>query len=134
MENTTINCLPLLIGYLNLDTWSGFEAAKTAPLPSWGLHHLGKFLEPSDKWAGRGCYCFLMRWHSLAFLADQEWAPETWRAQIWICTIRFHSETFIYLSTIFSMHHHNCICKWRHPRYVIRWGKYLYIFGILNNH
>ena len=32
-----------------LDTWSGFEAAKTAPLPSWGLRHCGKFLEPSDE-------------------------------------------------------------------------------------
>ena len=30
-------------------TWSGFEAAKTAPWPSRGLHHLGKFLEPSDE-------------------------------------------------------------------------------------
>ena len=30
-----------------------------------GLHHCGKFLEPSDEWAGRGCYCFLMRWHSV---------------------------------------------------------------------
>ena len=35
-----------------LDTWSGFEAAKTAPWPSQGLHHFGKFLEPSDEWAG----------------------------------------------------------------------------------
>ena len=51
----------LLLTYL--DTWSGFEAAKTAPWPSRGLHHFGKFLEPSDEWAGRGCYCFLMRWH-----------------------------------------------------------------------
>ena len=42
-------------GYL--DTWSGFEAAKTAPWPSRGLHHFGKFLEPSDEWAGRGCCC-----------------------------------------------------------------------------
>ena len=32
-----------------LDTWSGFETAKTAPWPSRGLHHFGKFLEPSDK-------------------------------------------------------------------------------------
>ena len=53
------------LGYL--DTWSGFEAAKTAPWPSQGLHHCGKFLEPSDEWAGRGCYCFLMRWHNLNF-------------------------------------------------------------------
>ena len=30
-------------------TWSGFEAAKTAPWPSRGLHHCGKFLEPSDE-------------------------------------------------------------------------------------
>ena len=30
-------------------TWSGFEAAKTAPWPSRGLHHFGKFLEPSDE-------------------------------------------------------------------------------------
>ena len=28
------------------DTWSGFEAAKTAPWPSLGLYHFGKFLEP----------------------------------------------------------------------------------------
>ena len=47
-----------------LDTWSGFEAAKTAPWPSQGFQHFGKFLEPSDEWAGRGCYCLLMRWHS----------------------------------------------------------------------
>ena len=32
-----------------LDTWSGFEAAKTAPWPRRGLHHCGKFLEPSDE-------------------------------------------------------------------------------------
>ena len=31
-----------------LDTWSGFEAAKTAPWQSRGLH-TGKFLEPSDE-------------------------------------------------------------------------------------
>ena len=39
------------INYLDtyLDTWSGFEAAKTAPWPSRGLHHCGKFLEPSDE-------------------------------------------------------------------------------------
>ena len=64
-------------------TWSGFEATKTAPWPSRGIHHFGKFLEPSDKWAGRGCYCFLLRWHSWVFLSDQEWAPETSLAQIW---------------------------------------------------
>ena len=64
--------------------WSGFEAAKTAPWPSRGLHHFGKLLEPSDEWACRGCYCFLMRWHNWAFLDDQEWAPKTCRAQIWI--------------------------------------------------
>ena len=51
-----------------LDTWSGFEAAKAAPWPSRGLHHCGKFLEPSDEWAGRGCYCFLMRWHIVGHL------------------------------------------------------------------
>ena len=67
-----------------LDTWSGFEAAKTAPWPSQGLHHCGKFLEPSDEWAGWGCYCFLMRWHNWAFLASQEWCWETCRPQIWI--------------------------------------------------
>ena len=32
-----------------LDTWNGFEAAKTAPWPSLGLHHYGKFLEPLDE-------------------------------------------------------------------------------------
>ena len=52
-----------LITYL-LGYWSGFEAAKTAPWPGWRLHHCCKVLEPSDEWAGRGCYCFLMRWHS----------------------------------------------------------------------
>ena len=31
-----------------LDTWSGFEAAKTSPWPSRGLH-FGKFLEPLDE-------------------------------------------------------------------------------------
>ena len=30
-------------------TWGGFEAAKTAPGPSRGLHHFGKFLEPLDE-------------------------------------------------------------------------------------
>ena len=35
----------ILLGYL--DNWSGFEAAKTAPWPSQGLHHFGKFLELS---------------------------------------------------------------------------------------
>ena len=34
---------------------------KTAPWPSRGLHHLGKFLEPYDESAGRGCCCFLLR-------------------------------------------------------------------------
>ena len=61
-------------------TWSGFEAAKTAPWPSRGLNHFGKFLETSDEWAGRGCCCFLMRWHSWAFLVHQEWVPEMYRA------------------------------------------------------
>ena len=56
-----------VLGYL--DTWSGFEAAKSAPWPSRGLHHFGKCLEPSDEWAGRGCCCFLMRWHRWVFLA-----------------------------------------------------------------
>ena len=32
-----------------LDTWSGFEVAKTAPWPSRGLHHFDKFLEPADE-------------------------------------------------------------------------------------
>ena len=67
-----------------VDTWSGFQAAKTAPWPSQGLHHFGKVLEPTDEWAGRGCCCFLMRWHSWAFLAHQEWTLEICRAQIWI--------------------------------------------------
>ena len=67
-----------------LDTWSGFEAAKTAPWPSRGLHHFGKFLEHSDEWAGRGCCCFLLQWHSLASSAHHEWAPESCSAQIWI--------------------------------------------------
>ena len=33
-----------MLGYL--DTWSGFEAAKPAPWPSRGFHHLSKFYEP----------------------------------------------------------------------------------------
>ena len=47
--------LTYLLGYLRtyldtyLLTWSGYEAAKTAPWPSLGLHHCGKFLEPSDE-------------------------------------------------------------------------------------
>ena len=45
------------------------------------LHHFDKFLEPSDEWAGRECCCFLLRWRSWVFLADQEWAPETCRAK-----------------------------------------------------
>ena len=70
--------------FLELDTWCGFEAAKTAPWTSRGLHHFGKFLEPSDEWADRGCCWILMRWHSWEFLAHHEWAPEICRAQIWI--------------------------------------------------
>ena len=34
---------------LLISSWSGFEAAKTAPWPSRGIHHCGKFLEPSDE-------------------------------------------------------------------------------------
>ena len=51
----------IIINIIYLDTWSGFEAAKTGPWPSRGLHHFGKFLEPLDERAGRGCCCFLMR-------------------------------------------------------------------------
>ena len=76
-----IKLLFCILGYL--DTWSGFETDKTDPWSCWGLHHFGKFLEPSDELAGRGCCCFLMRWHSWAFWAHQEWAPENCRAQIW---------------------------------------------------
>ena len=36
-----------------LDTWSGLEAVKTAPWPSLGLYHFGKFLEPSDECCSR---------------------------------------------------------------------------------
>ena len=32
-----------------LDTWSGFEAAKTTPWPNRGLNPFGKFLEPSNE-------------------------------------------------------------------------------------
>ena len=35
--------------FIYLDTWSGFEAAKTAPWPSRGLHRCDEFLEPSDE-------------------------------------------------------------------------------------
>ena len=44
-----VSVLSVLTQFLYLDTWSGFEAAKTAPWPSRGLHHCGKFLEPSDE-------------------------------------------------------------------------------------
>ena len=81
-----------------LDTWSSFEAAKTAPFQSRGLHHFGKFLEPSDEGAGRGCCCFLMRWHSWAFLAHQEWAPEICRAQIWFFSVLTLSMSLRYFS------------------------------------
>ena len=49
METLVSHCQldDALYGYL--DTWSGFEAAKTASWPSRGLHHCGKFLEPSDE-------------------------------------------------------------------------------------
>ena len=50
-----------------LDTWSGFEAAKTAPWPSLGLHHFGKLFEPSDELAGQRCCCFLMWYYSWAY-------------------------------------------------------------------
>ena len=43
VENTTRRLVIIIL------TWSGFEAAKTAPWLSWGLHHCGKFLEPSDE-------------------------------------------------------------------------------------
>ena len=66
-----------------LDTWSGFESAKTVLWQSLRLRHSGKFLEPSDELAGRGCCCFLMRWHSWAFLAHQKCAVEICPAQIW---------------------------------------------------
>ena len=46
---------------LFLNTCCGFEALKPAPWPSLGLHRLGKFLDPQDKMAGRGCCCFLLR-------------------------------------------------------------------------
>ena len=42
-----------ILGYL--DTWSAFEAAKTAPWPSRLLHNFSKLLDPSDELAGRGC-------------------------------------------------------------------------------
>ena len=53
----TVQCIAIVIlNYITsfnilayLDTWSGFEAAKTVPWPSRELHHCGKFLEPSDK-------------------------------------------------------------------------------------
>ena len=40
-------CVLFCITYL--DTWSGFEVAKTALWPSRRLHHCGKFLEPPDE-------------------------------------------------------------------------------------
>ena len=46
-NETAIPTEGLLLGYL--DTWSGFEAAKTAPWMNQGLNHFGKFLEPSDE-------------------------------------------------------------------------------------
>ena len=48
-------------------TWSGFKSVKPAPLLSRGFIHLAKLLEPIDEIAGQGFYCFLLRWHSLAF-------------------------------------------------------------------
>ena len=81
-----------------LDTWSGYEAAKTAPWPNRGLHQFGKFLEPSDELAGQGCCCFLMWWHSWAFLAHQEWAPKICWIQIWI----FQFQHFRCLSDILA--------------------------------
>ena len=54
---------PLCRTSLYLLSWIlgvAFEAAKTAPFLSRGLHHLVKFLELSDELAGRGCCCFLM--------------------------------------------------------------------------
>ena len=52
--------VPMLI-LVNFVTWSGFEAAKTAPWPSLGLHNFGKFFEPSD-----GC----MSWSRMLLLPD----------------------------------------------------------------
>ena len=49
-QSVTLPTIPRALsipGYF--DSWSGFEAAKTAPWPSRGLHHCGKFLEPSGE-------------------------------------------------------------------------------------
>ena len=48
---TPINCTGTVLKESDtyLDTWNGFEAAKTAPWPSRGLHHCGKFFEPSNE-------------------------------------------------------------------------------------
>ena len=84
-ESNYGNCQESESNYWNYqESESNYGAATTAPWPSRGLHHCGKFLEPSDEWAGRGSYCFLMRWHSWAFLAGQGWCRETCRTQIWI--------------------------------------------------
>ena len=48
LNNLKIKNHPLSPTHTYLDTWSGLEAAKAAPWPSLGLHHCGKFLEPSD--------------------------------------------------------------------------------------
>ena len=42
-----LKVIAMILTYL--DTWSGFEAAKTAPWPRRGLHHCGKFLDLSDE-------------------------------------------------------------------------------------
>ena len=97
-----------LLGYF--DTWSDFEAVKTAPWLSLELHHFGKFLESSDEWAGRGSCCFRIWWHSWAFLAHQEWAPEICRAQIWIfqftctghCQLPANEIVKLYYSLVYS--------------------------------
>ena len=56
MRQIYIVYLPIyLYGYL--DTWSSFEAAKTAPWRSRESTTFVNSLSPSDEWAGRGCYC-----------------------------------------------------------------------------
>ena len=86
MHNELVSVIIITCSWILLDTWMlGVVSKQPRQLHDRvGYSTTGKFLDPSDEWAGRGCYCFLMLCHSWAFLTDQEWAPKTCRAQIWI--------------------------------------------------
>ena len=103
------HCVLCILGYLEclpeyqmllirINFFFSFEAAKTAFGWIGDSTTSVNSLSPQMSELVKGCSCFLMRWHSWAFLAHQEWAPETCRAQIWI----FQFQHFRCLSDILA--------------------------------